>query len=146
MAITEKRLIDEYFKVEDIDNAGQFFKRVSRIKAKSKSGEVDMELDVNVDIYPMEKGGEYRVSIVRSLGDYQMDQGKYKPEFAQMKTEMDKFQYAMYGRVFKILKDQNKMISVFVSFGGLILKLSGKSEELDKFQDDHRVYLLMRKG
>ena len=43
---------------------------MSRIKAKSKSGEVDMELDVNVDIYPMEKGGEYRVSIVRSLGDY----------------------------------------------------------------------------
>ena len=63
-------ILRRYFKVEDIDNAGQFFKRVSRIKAKSKSGEVDMELDVNVDIYPMEKGGEYRVSIVRSLGDY----------------------------------------------------------------------------
>jgi DNA-directed RNA polymerase I, II, and III subunit RPABC3 len=49
---------------------------------------------------------------------------------------MDNFQYAMYGRVFKILKDANKLISVFVSFGGLILKLSGKSEELDKFGDD----------
>lgn len=63
-------LIDNvrYFKVEDLDSAGQFFKRVSRIKAKSKSGEIEMELDVNVDIYPIDKGGEYRVLIVRSLG------------------------------------------------------------------------------
>lgn len=45
-----------------------------------------------------------------------------------------------------MLKDPSKMISVFVSFGGLILKLSGRSEELDKFADDHRVYLLMRKA
>jgi DNA-directed RNA polymerase I, II, and III subunit RPABC3 len=52
----------------------------------------------------------------------------------------------MYGRVFKILKDNSKMISVFVSFGGLILKLSGKTEELDKFGDDQRVYLMMRKA
>ena len=49
---------------------------------------------------------------------------------------MDNFQYAMYGRVFKMLKDQSKLISVFASFGGLILKLSGLSEELDKFGDD----------
>lgn len=27
-----------------------------------------MELDVNIDIYPIEKNGEYRVLIVRSLG------------------------------------------------------------------------------
>jgi hypothetical protein len=27
-----------------------------------------MELDINFDIYPVEKGGEYRVLIVRSLG------------------------------------------------------------------------------
>lgn len=50
----------------------------------------------------------------------------------------------MYGRVFKIFKD--KFTSVFVSFGGLILKLSGKTEELDKFGDDQRVYLMMRKA
>lgn len=42
----------------------------------------------------------------------------------------------MYGSVFKILKESNKLISVFASFGGLILKLSGKLEELDKFADD----------
>ena len=77
MSITEKRLIDEYiilyysiryFTVEDIDSAGQFFKRVSRIKARSKTQEVEMELDINFDIYPVEKKAEYRVLIVRSLG------------------------------------------------------------------------------
>ncbi|CAD8141466.1 unnamed protein product (macronuclear) [Paramecium tetraurelia] len=148
MVVAEKRLIDEYFKVEDIDQAGQSFKRVSRIKCKSKSGEVDMELDVNIDIYPIDKGSEYRVLIVRSLGiSQEMDQGKYKPEFSQIDNELlEKFQYAMFGRVFKMIKDQNKMINVFASFGGLILKLSGKSEELDKFADDQRVYLLMRKA
>ena len=38
------------------------------------------------------------------------------------------------------------MISVFASFGGLILKLSGKTEELDKFADDQKIYLMMRKA
>jgi len=45
----------------------------------------------------------------------------------------------MFGRVFKIIKDKEAIkskISVFVSFGGLILRLSGKTEELDKFGDD----------
>lgn len=50
-----------------------------------------MELDINIDIYPIDKGGEYRVLIVRSLGiSQEMDQvcfsiylkGKYKPDFA----------------------------------------------------------------
>jgi hypothetical protein len=52
-----------YFRVEEIDSAGQYFKRVSRIKAKSKASttesEVDMELDINFDIYPVEKKAEY---------------------------------------------------------------------------------------
>jgi hypothetical protein len=48
--------------------AGQFFKRVSRIYAKTKTEELEMELDVNFDIYPIEKDTLYRVLILRSLG------------------------------------------------------------------------------
>ena len=39
-----------------------------------------MELDVNVDIFPIEKQ-EYRVLILRTLGiSPELDQGKYKQE------------------------------------------------------------------
>jgi len=54
--------------VFEIDSGGQFFKRVSRIFAKNKAEDMEMELDVNFDIYPLEKGGLYRVLILRSLG------------------------------------------------------------------------------
>ena len=51
----------------------------------------------------------------------------------------------MFGKVFKIIKEKN-FSNVFVSFGGLILKLSGKTDELQAFTDDLKVYLLMRKA
>jgi DNA-directed RNA polymerase I, II, and III subunit RPABC3 len=94
-----------------------------------------MELDVNFDLYPMERWALYRVLILRSLGiSQEQDQGRYNPDHSTMESELDNFQYAMYGRTFKLLKERDtSRASVFASFGGLVLKLSGRIEELDKF-------------
>ena len=58
-------LLDDKFKLTAINKEGKFFKKgkikflktiqkVSRIEAKSEVYEIDLSLDVNFDIYPME--------------------------------------------------------------------------------------------
>lgn len=53
----------------------------------------------------------------------------------------------MYGKVFKHhQKSGDHMMSVFVSFGGLLMHLMGDETNLNKLELDSRVYLLMRKS
>lgn len=61
---------------------------------------------------------------------------------------MDQFEYVMYGKVFKYKDSQAQgqlRVEVFVSFGGLLMQLSGDPSKLESFEVDNSVYLLMRK-
>jgi DNA-directed RNA polymerase I, II, and III subunit RPABC3 len=61
---------------------------------------------------------------------------------------MDKYEYVMYGRVFKY-KDASAQgavrADVFVSFGGLLMQLTGDPARLQELALDLNVYLLIRK-
>lgn len=61
---------------------------------------------------------------------------------------MDKFDYVMYGKVFKY-KDNTSTgqvrVEVYISFGGLLMQLIGDPKKLEDLEVDNPVYLLMRK-
>jgi DNA-directed RNA polymerase I, II, and III subunit RPABC3 len=61
---------------------------------------------------------------------------------------MDRFDYVMYGKVFKY-KDTSAggqlRVEVYVSFGGLLMQLTGDPKKLKVIELDKHVYLLMRK-
>ena len=62
-------------------------------------------------------------------------------------SHADDFEYVMHGKVFKHhQKPGDHMMSVFVSFGGLLMHLQGDETNLNKLVLDSRVYLLMRKS
>ena len=59
---------------------------------------------------------------------------------------LDQYEYAMYGKLYKWKQDQPKApVEVYVSFGGLLMRLKGDARHLSKLALDSRVYLLMRK-
>lgn len=60
---------------------------------------------------------------------------------------MADYAYVMHGKVFKFSEDKGSAlkVSVFISFGGLILMIRGEPDQLSKLKLDSRVYLLMRK-
>jgi DNA-directed RNA polymerases I, II, and III subunit RPABC3 len=61
---------------------------------------------------------------------------------------MDKYEYVMYGKIFKYKDKQQggqQKVEVTISFGGLLMQLSGEAKKLEELDLDSNVYLLMRK-
>jgi DNA-directed RNA polymerase I, II, and III subunit RPABC3 len=71
----------------------------------------------------------------------------YVPGEAGAESHADDFEYVMHGKVFKHhQKPGDHLMSVFVSFGGLLMHLMGDETNLNKLELDSRIYLLMRKS
>lgn len=61
---------------------------------------------------------------------------------------MDNFDYVMHGKVFRF-KDRSETgvakVDVFISFGGLLMQLTGDPKRLEELDLDQGIYLLLRK-
>ena len=54
----------------------------------------------------------------------------------------------MHGKVFKFTdkhKEGKLRVEVYVSYGGLLMQITGSPKELESMEVDSNVYLLMRK-
>jgi len=100
---TPHHLLDDVFSVSAVDPDGKKFDRVSRIVATSENYGMRMLLDVNVELYPMTVGQKYSLVLTPSIA---LDGKPLDPEEAWRPsagpTLADKYEYVMYGRVFKL--------------------------------------------
>ncbi|KAK2721869.1 DNA-directed RNA polymerases I, II, and III subunit RPABC3-like [Artemia franciscana] len=144
-------LFEDIFDVKDIDKEGKKFDRVSRLHCESESFKMDLILDVNSWVYPMELGDKFRLVLSRSLKD---DGCTDNTEYNASDVESAKaaqFEYIMYGKVYRIEGDQAGMdapsnrMSAYVSFGGLLMRLQGDQNNLSAFEMDQNLYLLMKR-
>uniref|UniRef100_F7CRN2 Polymerase (RNA) II subunit H n=1 Tax=Xenopus tropicalis TaxID=8364 RepID=F7CRN2_XENTR len=115
-------LFEDIFDVKDIDPEGRKFDRVSRLHCESESFKMDLILDVNIQVYPVDLGDKFRLVIASTLyEDGTLDDGEYNPT------------------------DDRPSRSAYVSYGGLLMRLQGDANNLHGFEVDSRVYLLMKK-
>uniref|UniRef100_A0AAY5K4W8 DNA-directed RNA polymerases I, II, and III subunit RPABC3 n=1 Tax=Esox lucius TaxID=8010 RepID=A0AAY5K4W8_ESOLU len=74
-------LFEDIFDVKDIDPDGMKFDRVSRLHCESESFKMDLILDVNIQIYPVDLGDKFRLVIASTLyEDGTPDDGEYNPQ------------------------------------------------------------------
>lgn len=95
-------LADDVFEVMAVDPDGKKFDRVSRIQGKSENYDTKLLLDVNTEIYPLKMGEKFSLVLSKtlSLDGSPMDvDSAWRPNAGP--TLADKFEYVMYGRVFK---------------------------------------------
>ncbi|XP_029471788.1 DNA-directed RNA polymerases I, II, and III subunit RPABC3 isoform X2 [Rhinatrema bivittatum] len=131
-------LFEDIFDVKDIDPEGRKFDRVSRLHCESESFKMDLILDVNVQIYPVDLGEK----------NHTFEQTVRIP--GKKISRADQFEYVMYGKVYRIEGDETSTeaatrLSAYVSYGGLLMRLQGDANNLHGFEVDSRVYLLMKK-
>jgi DNA-directed RNA polymerase I, II, and III subunit RPABC3 len=130
---------------------------VSRIKARSDLYEMDLVLDINVDVYPVSQGDRLTVCLATTLNldgtpmptaKGQANTFEYDPTIGTRDTLADRYEYVMFGRVFKY-KDSSASghtrADVYVSFGGLLMQLTGDPKRVEELDLDQTVYLLVRK-
>eukprot|EP00694_Reclinomonas_americana_P002793 EC788664.1.p1 GENE.EC788664.1~~EC788664.1.p1 ORF type:complete len:149 (+),score=48.15 EC788664.1:31-477(+) len=145
----DRVLFNDMFRVVEVDPEGKKFEKVSRLKCKSDGFEADLLLDVNIELYPINQSDKFTLALAETLDlDGTADSGVYDPLLGtdQKPSLMDSYEYVMYGKVFKYTaKDKDLTVSVYASFGGLLMKLTGDERNLEKIRPDSNIYLLMRK-
>ncbi|XP_015782084.1 DNA-directed RNA polymerases I, II, and III subunit RPABC3 [Tetranychus urticae] len=142
-------LFEDIFEIKDIDPEGKKFNRVSRIHCDSESFKMELILDVNSQIYPVELGDKFRLMITITLRE---DGFPTDNEWSSEETKSvlaDSFEYVMFGKVYRIEGDEGpgdaSRLATYVSFGGLLMRLQGDPNNLHGFQMDQNVYLLMKR-
>ena len=110
------KLIDETIQVTAVNKGGKTFEKVSRVEAKGQVMNIDVELDVNTDIYPMEVDSFYTMvlaSSVNSDGTEDFDILRYDHEGSTGAdghgSLLDKFDYVMHGKIFRYNINNQKM-------------------------------------
>ena len=75
---------------------------MSRLHCESESFKMDLILDVNIQIYPVDLGDKFRLVLASTLReDGAPDEGEYQP-MDNMPSRADQFEYVMYGKTYRI--------------------------------------------
>src|ERR1700733_3687727 len=104
---------------------------VSRIKATSSSSDLSLILDLNSELYPLQKDEIISLNFSSSLRlDGKEDKG-WRDLGRGEHSLADDYDYVCYGKVYRF-------------DGGLLMNLEGSYRKLSKLAHDN-VYLLIRK-
>ncbi|GJJ09498.1 hypothetical protein Clacol_003721 [Clathrus columnatus] len=151
-------LFDDLFTIEDIDKEGRKFDRVSRLYARSSNFDMGLTLDYNVELYPLKKEEKFSLVLASSLGrggltatgaeegdEEDKDRDVWRPDGKGRRGLEEDYEYVMYGKVYKFDGDMGDIVTVYASFGGLLMSLTGSHRHLQNIVLGDPVYLLMRR-
>ena len=134
---SQRVCFDDNFEVISIDS--EKFDKVSRIKAKAQTFQADIEVDFNTDIYPVKVRDTLSIALATTGEEAAWD------ATGRVSSLVDSYEYVMFGKVFKIVPNGSSRVSVYASFGGLLMGLEGERSDLEGLHLDDRVYLLVKK-
>ena len=119
------------FTVEDIDKKGQQFSNVSRFFCKSFDNNTTLKFDANVQIFNLNKHEGIYITIQNEI-----------PEDAEAF-----YHYVMHGLIYKYdEKNEHTIACLYISFGGLLLKLKGPVEQLSGIPRGEHTLFCVRKN
>lgn len=137
-------LFEDLFDVRVKNPDGKKFDKVDRIQCKGVAYETDLVIDINTDAYPIFEGEKISFALARTLSlDGRPDTGEF--DQSGKPTLLDKYEYGMYGKVFKYEHEREHRVAVYVSFGGLLMCLKGDQRHLVNVDLDSNIYCLIRK-
>ncbi|KAG8926500.1 DNA-directed RNA polymerases I, II, and III subunit RPABC3 [Tulasnella sp. 419] len=145
-------LFDDLFTVYAIDKDGKKFDRVSRLSAKSSNFDMELSLDYNVELYPIYAQDVFSLVLASSLvrdgmgmSDDDANAG-WRPDGKGLRGLEEDYDYVMYGKVYKFDESPTSdKTTVYASFGGLLMALTGSFRHLQNIVLGEQVYLLMRR-
>ncbi|KAH3742807.1 RNA polymerase II core subunit [Pelomyxa schiedti] len=135
------------FRLKQKDPEGRKFDRVSRciFETDDEAKKIALHMDINVDVYPVEIGALYSIVIAHTLALDGTVETSYDPS-ADKPSLADRYDYVMYGKIFKWVEDPHgTRVGILASFGGLLMLLQGDAWQFTELQVDAHVYLLMKR-
>eukprot|EP01134_Creolimax_fragrantissima_P000563 CFRG0563T1 len=135
-------LLEDIFHVKNVNEDGRNWIKVSRLACESENYDLEMKVDINTWLYPVEIGNKYTVVLASTIyEDGRPDKGAFDKTGAS--SLADNYEYVMHGVVYKVDEERDKR-SIYASFGGLLMLLQGERSNLSGISDNQNLYLLMR--
>ncbi|KAI9012621.1 RNA polymerase [Phycomyces nitens] len=165
-------LFQDLFDIKDINLNGKRFDRVSRLIARSENYEMDLTLDYNSEIYPLEITDKVSLVLASSLsleavtesavtsagagaGTAPEKRESWRERAPGERDLSDEYEYVMFGKVYRYddaasgngatALSVGQRVSVYASFGGLLMCLEGDYRHLQNITVGENIYLLLRK-
>ncbi|KAF8482175.1 RNA polymerase [Russula ochroleuca] len=157
MASSKSSIVfDDIFTINGIDTEGKKFDRVSRLYAKSRNYGMELTLDYNVEIFPLDVGQNVVLALASSLArdpavsqdgtvEEDRDRDVWRPDGKGRRGFEDDYDYVMYGRVYRFDPGTEEVVTAYASFGGLLMSLTGSFRHMTNIVLGDPVFLLMRK-
>jgi DNA-directed RNA polymerase I, II, and III subunit RPABC3 len=136
------------FEVAQINPEGRKYLRVSRLECKSKLVPVTIAIDINSDIFPVTVGEHLTIGLTSTLNvNGEEERDVYDHSVFHRETAMSSYDYVMHGRVYKCNCDDldQEVVTVLISFGGLLMKVEGTTPQLRDIQFNKNYYVLIKK-
>ncbi|KAJ4827383.1 DNA-directed RNA polymerases II, IV and V subunit 8B [Turnera subulata] len=141
-------LFEDIFIVDKLNPEGKKFDKVTRIEAHSVKSEMEMQLDINSEVYPMAVREKFTMVLAHTLNmDGTPDTGYFNPG-GRKATLADNYEYVMHGKLYNITElgsGRASKAEIYVSFGGLLMMLRGEASQTAHFELDQRLFCLIRK-
>jgi DNA-directed RNA polymerase I, II, and III subunit RPABC3 len=105
---------------------------------------MDLTLDINDELYPVQV--REKLALVLSAGlsmDGKADDGSYDQNIKD--SLADKYEYVMHGKVYKYDSISASKVAVYISYGGLLMRLEGDPRHVSEISIGSNLYLLLRK-
>lgn len=139
-------LFEDMFVVESTDDAR--YNKVSRITGNSSTVQgVRLTLDINKELFPVKANDSLTVVLALSLGNEASmltSNGSWRPPKNDDRSLADDYDYVMYGTVYKFEENEgNAKMAVYISFGGLLMRLEGGYRSLSNLKQEN-AYILIR--
>lgn len=132
--------------IKTLDKHGKVFDRITRIDGITSESQCSIVLDVNSDLYKITKDKLYSILLTKSLFSDGSTPNQFNYEIYMKKNSLlDSYEYVMNGKVFKLTEEPDAKVTVQISFGGLILGITGDPKYLTSLNLDERLYFLMKK-
>ncbi|PVF93800.1 RNA polymerase [Serendipita vermifera] len=154
-------LFDDMFQVTNVD--GNKYERVSRLQARSTNFGMDLTLDFHHELYPLRAHDTITLVLASSLkigdttrtaasginaegtGEDKADRESWRPSVGPSKGLDADYEYVMYGKIYKFDEGAGERVTAYISYGGLLMALSGSYRHMSGIVLGENVYLLIRK-
>ncbi|CCM00930.1 uncharacterized protein FIBRA_02977 [Fibroporia radiculosa] len=163
---TSSVVFDDIFTINAIDKEGKKFDRVSRLYAHSKNYDMDLTLDYNIELYPLQKDQSFALALATSLArgppgttdeddkdrDVWRPDGKgrrgleedYDPSVLDVALRRIDY-FVVLVKVYRFDGGTAEIVTAYASFGGLLMSLTGSFRHMTSIVLGDPIYILLRK-
>ena len=139
------QVFNDTFKVTAVDPDGKKFDRVSRLVCTGNTYGMKLTIDVHSEFFRCKTDDQIVMSLnttIKPNGEASADY--YEPPKGP--TLLDDYDYAMHGQVFHFEDKEENNVAVYVSYGGLLMRLEGNRRDINSgIKKNAKLYCLLRK-